>query len=252
MTPSPLGTAPHVLLDATDEIGTTENPAGSNRTKYGRAFGLDGYAWCAMFVWFILVVLNKLDHIKSAYTPAVFEWYRAQGRTSKKPMVGALVFFNFPDSLDRIQHIGFVDRVDDDYIWTIEGNTSSGTVGSQDDGGIVAPRKRPRDASIVGYAYPHYLPSPTEPVYDFPVKAWFGKGDTGADVRNWQRDLNGYFKARGFLKPLEVDGHFDVATVQATKQFQHEQHLDVDGRVGQHTIRKLETIRDRQRKREDR
>ena len=39
-----------VLAVARGELGNTESPAGSNRTKYGKWFGLDGYAWCMIFV----------------------------------------------------------------------------------------------------------------------------------------------------------------------------------------------------------
>lgn len=37
-------TAEKVLDTARAEIGTTEYPAGSNRTKYGRAYGMDNVA----------------------------------------------------------------------------------------------------------------------------------------------------------------------------------------------------------------
>ena len=40
----------NVLEIARAELGQTEQPAGSNRTKYGAWFGLDGYPWCMMFV----------------------------------------------------------------------------------------------------------------------------------------------------------------------------------------------------------
>lgn len=226
-----------------------EIPAFSNQTKYGKAYGFDGVAWCAIFQWWGLVLKSALNHIKSAYTPTVAEWYRAQGRFGKEPKVGALVFFNFPDSLDRIQHIGIVERIDTDTVTTIEGNTSAGSLGSQDDGGGVYRRKRNRDSSIVGYAYPNYLPKPLKPVFDFPVKAWFGRGDSGADVKVWQKHLNRYFATK---KPpealnLEVTKKFDTPTAKATKQFQHEQGLDVDGRVGQLTLRKMEAILEKRR-----
>ena len=43
-------TAEKVLAVARGELGNTESPAGSNRTKYGKWFGLDGNPWCMMFV----------------------------------------------------------------------------------------------------------------------------------------------------------------------------------------------------------
>ena len=39
-----------VLAIAKAEIGYTETPADSNRTKYGRWFGMNGQPWCMMFI----------------------------------------------------------------------------------------------------------------------------------------------------------------------------------------------------------
>ena len=38
-----------VVEVAKKEIGTTESPKNSNKTKYGKWFGFDGVAWCGMF-----------------------------------------------------------------------------------------------------------------------------------------------------------------------------------------------------------
>ena len=38
--------AERVIRVAEAELGYTESPPNSNRTKYGAAYGLDGYAWC--------------------------------------------------------------------------------------------------------------------------------------------------------------------------------------------------------------
>ncbi len=32
------------------EVGNSEAPKNSNKTKYGKWFGFDGVAWCGMFV----------------------------------------------------------------------------------------------------------------------------------------------------------------------------------------------------------
>ncbi len=39
-----------IIQIAKQELGTKESPANSNKTKYGKWYGLDGNAWCAMFV----------------------------------------------------------------------------------------------------------------------------------------------------------------------------------------------------------
>ena len=45
-----MASAEAFVAAAAGELGNTESPAGSNRTKYGKWFGLDGYPWCMMFV----------------------------------------------------------------------------------------------------------------------------------------------------------------------------------------------------------
>ncbi|MBR3171305.1 MAG: hypothetical protein IKF22_08675, partial [Lachnospiraceae bacterium] len=40
-----------VLKVAASQIGVTESPKNSNRTKYGKAFGENGVPWCAIFLW---------------------------------------------------------------------------------------------------------------------------------------------------------------------------------------------------------
>ena len=42
---------PNIIVEtAIAEVGYTENPPNSNRTKYGEWFGFDGVPWCGMFV----------------------------------------------------------------------------------------------------------------------------------------------------------------------------------------------------------
>ena len=45
-----MGTVSELLRIAQQELGNTESPAGSNRTKYGKWMGLDGQPWCMSFV----------------------------------------------------------------------------------------------------------------------------------------------------------------------------------------------------------
>lgn len=252
-----MATAEQVLTFALKHEGYTESPPGSNRTKFGATYGMDGYAWCAMFVWFVLSK-KAVDIIKSAYTPTMAGWFKEAGRgftDDRKAVVGDVVFFDFPDSTHRIQHVGFVIGNDSasQTLTTIEGNTSSGSAGSQDNGGGVFIRKRPyRDA--VYYGRPVYeKAAPELPEFNLPEsKDWFGRGDEGADIRNWQQDLNRWCKnleRKSFDFELQVDGNFGPDTVKATMQFQVHYGLDVDARVGQHTLNKMEKVRAGQRAR---
>jgi hypothetical protein len=38
------------LAEALRHVGVRESPPGSNRTMFGRWFGVDGVPWCAIFV----------------------------------------------------------------------------------------------------------------------------------------------------------------------------------------------------------
>ena len=228
--------AHQVLAIATDELGVTESPAGSNLVKYSRWYPMPGSPWCAMFVSWVLDQAGITGY-KHAYTPTGAERFRQQDRWfTSNPQPGDLVYFDFPPE-ERIQHVGIVVRENPDgSITTIEGNTSSGEAGSQDNGGGVFRRQRTPDL-IVGYGRPPYdgEAPPEEPETTFPKKGWFGLGDRGADVRTWQRQLNAVLDAA-----LEVSGEFDESTLEATRRFQEEHGLEVDGQVGALTLAVME------------
>lgn len=232
------------LIDiARREIGTVERPANSNRQKYGAAYGMDGVAWCNQFTWWCFreAGLSALTP-KSAYTPATYDWYRRKGLTGTAPRPGALVFFDFPnDGVNRISHIGIVEAVNrDGSITTIEGNTSSGSAGSQRDGGGVY--RRVRKVGIVGYAYPAYpsaLPAPASATPGRPpastasnaARPTIRRGSTGAAVQLIQRFL-GVVGAGG-----PGYGTFGPATEAAVIRYQKMRGLAADGVVGPATWR---------------
>lgn len=245
-------TAREVLSHALKFAGkVTEDPPGSNTNRFTRQYGLNAQPWCAMFVWCVLAD-KDVPILKTAYTPTMADYFKDQKRgfirdADAKP--GDIVFFDFRDSLPRIQHVGFVVSNTGGALVTVEGNTSSGSAGSQDDGGGVFRRTRSyTDAAY--YGRPRYA-SDVLPEFDFPkTKTWFGPGDSGADVKAWQIDLNRWvrnLKNAGFSFKLEVTKTFDEPTLKATKTFQNKYGLDVDGRVGKHTIELMEKIRDKQR-----
>ena len=43
-----------VLNVADQEVGVTEYPSGSNKQKYGEAYGLNGQPWCVIFCWYCM------------------------------------------------------------------------------------------------------------------------------------------------------------------------------------------------------
>ena len=65
-----------VLQIAVGELGVMELPSGSNRTKYGSWYGLDGQPWCMMFVQWCYAQAGKPLPCKTASCSALLKWYR--------------------------------------------------------------------------------------------------------------------------------------------------------------------------------
>lgn len=146
--------ATKVLNIARSQLGYAEGR--NNDNKFGRWYGMNHVSWCDQFVSWVAATAGASDIIgRAAYTPSHAAWFKARGRWGHTPRRGAIVFFDFPDSVRRIQHVGIVESVRGNRVVTIEGNTSSGSGGSQSNGGGVYRRVRAR-STIVGYGYPDY------------------------------------------------------------------------------------------------
>lgn len=126
-----------VLNIACGQLGVTESPAGSNRTKYGKWMGLDGQPWCMSFVqWCFHQAGTPLPH-KTGSCSALLNWYQKNRPDCvvKDPQPGDIAIFTFG-------HTGIVERALPGSVMCIEGNTSPGQSGSQDNGGGVYRRQR--------------------------------------------------------------------------------------------------------------
>ena len=126
-----------VLNIAYGQLGVTESPAGSNRTKYGKWMGLDGQPWCMSFVqWCFHQAGTPLPH-KTGSCSALLNWYQKNRPECvvKDPQPGDIAIFTFG-------HTGIVERALPGSVMCIEGNTSHGQSGSQDNGGGVYRRQR--------------------------------------------------------------------------------------------------------------
>lgn len=152
-------TASRFIAAARGEIGYTESPRNSNRTKYAAlAAHANGQPWCATFLVALARQLGQPLPNESAYTPTLANGFKFDRRWSPEPKLGAFAFFNFPgDGKDRIQHVGVVVSWSGRLVTCIEGNTSPGSGGSQDNGGGVYMRTRPR-SHVVGYGHVAYAP----------------------------------------------------------------------------------------------
>ncbi len=171
-----------ILAKFIRELGQTENPHGSNKTKYGAWAvaeghkGMQGVAWCNIFIsWGFEDLLPFY-----AYTPSSAQYFKDRGAwisKSEKPRRGDIVWFDFPnDGVNRISHIGIVEGVlADGRIATIEGNTNG--AGSRT-GGNVMRHNRSVAGGIVGYGRINYLGSLSTPGEEEDMgKAVLAKGD---------------------------------------------------------------------------
>ena len=162
-----------VLEVARRELGQTESPAGSNNTKYGAAYGLQGQPWCVIFLWWLFREAGEsaafFGGAKTASCGTLLRWYREQGLTVPVSEVqpGDIVILNFHGTQDT-EHCGLVVdyslRVSPktgapEFVVTIEGNTTPGLEGSQDNGGSVALKNRDF-WNIVAVCRPKYSEEP--------------------------------------------------------------------------------------------
>jgi hypothetical protein len=219
-------TAGAVLDVARTQLGVVAGRDGSN--PYGAAYGTDRVAYCQQFAWWCFREAGASALIpKTAYTPTAASWYQQRGQWSRTPRVGSLVFYNFPDSLDRIQHVGIIEAIEAaDRIVAIEGNTSTGTGGSQDRGGVVARRRR-STAHVVGYGHPAYAGTPALapalPV-DLATLSYGMRNDSR--VAAFQRQSNAY----GWVPELPLlppTGNYLDQTVEVVRRAQ--QQLGITG-----------------------
>ena len=146
--------ATDILAIARKELGYKESPAGSNRTKYGAWFGLNGQPWCMMFVQWCFRQAGAQD-LLPALTASCGALMRAA--QSKEQWItsgyqpGDVVIYDFPGGA-ATDHCGIVITQLTDGVRAIEGNTGAG---KDANGGRVMERTRP-DRYILGAVRPHY------------------------------------------------------------------------------------------------
>jgi hypothetical protein len=132
---------------AKNEVGTIEGPK-DNETKYGAFTKANFQPWCGSFVmWCAKQVNLKIPNVVG--TSAGAEKFKGIGAWSSvetgKPKPGDLVFFDFAEGGNPIDHVGIVIKDNGDgTITTIEGNTSGDKKksASERNGGEVARKIR--------------------------------------------------------------------------------------------------------------
>jgi len=128
---------------ARNEVGYTETPPGSNRTKYGKWFGLDGMPWCGIFVsWVYSRAGYPLGNIGFrngfAGCQTAVAYFRKKNMITDTPAAGDIVFFDWNGD-GRYDHCGIFLSESDNKFMSIEGNTSAA---NNSNGGLVMIRRR--------------------------------------------------------------------------------------------------------------
>jgi len=152
--------ASDILAIAQAELGYTENPQGSNRTKYGKWFGLDGNPWCMMFdQWcFAQAGASALLPARTASCGTMMRAAQAAGCwATGNYQPGDVVIYDFPGGA-ATDHTGLVESVTASGVIAIEGNTGTG---NDANGGQVQRRPRPSEY-IKGAVRPAYDPEESE------------------------------------------------------------------------------------------
>ena len=168
-----------LLSVATNEVGylekkngnslynKTANAGSANYTKYGYEMhklypATMDYpaAWCDAFVdWCFVQAFGKdlavkMLHRFDDYTVNSAGYFKNNKEWYKTPKTGDQIFFT--NASGGICHTGLVYAVDKNYVYTIEGNTSSSS-GVVANGGCVAKKSyRLNYSRIAGYGRPNY------------------------------------------------------------------------------------------------
>ena len=211
------------------EVGYVEGK--NNDNKYGKAYGWNNVPYCVIFMWWAFKEAGASEYFcggtKQASCTKVKEWAQAHNCwVTKNYQPGDLLMFNFSGG-NTTKHIGFLKEIKNGVYYTIEGNTSASSSGSQDDGEGVRLKQR-KLGQIVGAYRPNYTaatPSTskkdTKPKYKNIASLYkLEKGHTGDAVIALQTLLNLRINAG-----LVVDGDFGGATEKALNQFIEKYHL---------------------------
>lgn len=152
----------------------TANAGDENYTKYARDLDKvsgfyngrkQSFAWCDVFVDWCFVQAYGVENAKrllcqpnksaGAGCNSSMKYYKAKGQFYTSPKVGDQIFF-WNSKLTEASHTGLVVDVDNSYVYTIEGNTSS-EAGVVANGGCVRAKKyKLTEKRIAGYGRPKY------------------------------------------------------------------------------------------------
>lgn len=228
-----------------NDIGYTEKPKNSNKTKYGVWYGNNGQPWCMTMVQYKHDEIDYALPYKTASCSALLKWYKTNKPeyVYTKPQKGFIAIYNFG-------HTGVVESFTSTKITAIEGNTSSTNAGSQSNGGGVY-RKTRSQTTVTAYidgigTYTEArLKKEEKKEPEEKVGAAFTitlnllkNGSQSPQVVALQHLLKGYGYDCG-----EVDGIFGSKTEKALMAAQKDYGLVKDGMAGINTAKVLLGVR---------
>lgn len=234
----------------------TANAGNRNYTKYARDLYEAGYyqgnkqsyAWCEVWYDWLHYIASGKDakfaqeiicqtDVYGAGPNCSRSYYKKQGRLFDDPVPGDQIFFH--NESGGVGHTGLVYAVDDKYVYTIEGNTSSSSELEAEGEGVWKKQYPLSSSKIAGYGRPKYeimannleekeetLEEKKENSNTIELKI-LKKGDKGNSVKALQLLLNGNRFSCG-----SADGDFGNNTQKAVIKFQNSKKLEADGIVG--------------------
>ena len=109
-------------------INTAKKQVGNTGEKYWTWYGYNRYVhWCCVFVSWVADQNSVLETAipKFIWVKKGVDWYRERGllKFPKEytPKVADIIFFDWNNN-GVIDHVGFVEKVENGYVYTIEGN----------------------------------------------------------------------------------------------------------------------------------
>ena len=171
-------TAKELVSLALSQVGTCEDPKGSNKQPYGAYLDdtnwylykdgsktwvhkVNGYDWCTQFVDWCFCFAFGIDAAREMLFRPVYnnygagavyayDYFKKAGAVVVSPQPGDVVYFQRKGS---ITHTGIIIEVDANYITTIEGNAG------KNNWYVVKNKYAKSDSYVYGYGRPAYQES---------------------------------------------------------------------------------------------
>ena len=219
---------------------------GNKGTKYRKWFynresDYYGVNWCAVFICWLFYIIGGLGKLLIKTDGAGTIARLADGKYGKwyepneiSPREGDIVMFRWGGSYTdkyHSDHVGYVYKVDNKYIYVIEGNTGSANA---DTSTVMYKKYSKNNSCINGYYRPNY-----ETIESEGNVMNFKKGNKGDGVLAYKSLLIQAKQLGLITQSVNPDNVFGDGTHKATLEVQKMYKLEQDGIAGVKTITAL-------------